>query len=175
MCLPSDIQIQLWFAPVIQVLHTYTGKCLALHQPFLSIPVSAETIKTIVTSLQKLQVCTVICQSRPRSFRSREFLLFPSHCVKLAHQGQSEWPRLVFRVRGGQGSWLYPGSDSLLPGKGWEGCVYLFSFSTDKNLRSLNYISRISEHRAHFQELIHSLSCKMANIIKDFGTPVPCR
>lgn len=90
--------------------------------------------KNTVLSLQQLQVCSTL---HPRTsgwdtvpIRRAEFLLFPSNSVEFAHSEHSEWPRLVFGVRGSQSSerfsWLYPGSDSCLPAEGWEDVCICF-------------------------------------------------
>lgn len=76
------------------------------------------------------------------TFRSREFLLFPSHCAKVAYLRHSDWPRLVFGDRWGQSSerfnWLCAGSDSWFPVEGCDDvCICFPSIATE--LRSLNY------------------------------------
>lgn len=111
-----------------------------LHQPFLCVQCCNNTLVTEVGKKRWFKPPTVTSMNgntppRPwlrhtEGLRSREFLLFPPHSVQLAHSGHSEWLRLVFWVRGGQSSerfgWLYPGSDSWLPGEGWEDVCICF-------------------------------------------------
>lgn len=112
--------------------------CVSLSHLFLSV------LKESVSDAVSLQQFYSNSNTPPRpwlrhteGFRSREFLLFPSHSVKFAHPGHSEWPRLVFRVRGRQSSerfsWLYPGSDSRLPGEGWEDVCICFPSILTRN------------------------------------------